>query len=59
MGEIVLKKTSKATRRRAAVSVPAETYMKVYTLAHEVGMPIERLVETLLEEALKQVRVEE
>lgn len=58
MGEIILK--SKAGRRkpkRSSVVVSPETYIAVYNLAHEIDWTIEELVDTLLKEALPQVKI--
>ena len=60
MDKIVLKKVKKeAPRKRSTVVVQPETYMKIYQLAHECGMTIEGLVDMLLNEALKNVEVED
>ena len=60
MGEIVLKKKANARKpKRTSVIVSPETYVRVYGLAHEVGITVEALVDRLLTEALSQVRIEE
>lgn len=60
MDKIVLKKNpQKARKRRAAVAIPDETYEKIGKLSIETSISKERLVQMLLEEALKYVVVEE
>lgn len=60
MEKIVLKRqNSNKKPRRSAVIVKPETYIKVYALAQEVNMPVESVVDTLLQEALNAVEVEE
>ncbi len=60
MQEIIIKRC-KAERKpkRSSVVVSPETYIRVYTLAQDVGMPMEKLVDLLLREALDQVKVED
>lgn len=60
MEKIILKKVKQeAPKKRSSVVVKPETYMKVYTLAHECGMTIENLVDLLLQEAIKAVEIKE
>ena len=60
MEKIVLKRQSIDIKpRRSSVVVKPETYVKVYTLARELNMPMETLVDTLLREALNAVEIEE
>lgn len=60
MNKIILKKIEqKAPKKRSSVVIKPETYMQIYQLAHECGMTIENLVDTLLKEALKIVEIEE
>ena len=59
MEKIVLKKqTQKSKMRRAVVVVKPETYKKINDLSIETAQPVETIVQTLLEEALKYVEVE-
>ncbi len=58
MDQIVLKRSE--TRRkpkRASVVIKPETYVRVYDLAHDIGMTVETLVDTLLKAALDSVVV--
>lgn len=60
MEKIILKrKPQEAPKKRSSVVVKPETYMQVYQLAHECGMTVENLVDTLLQEALKSVEIED
>lgn len=60
MDQIILKREEKARKpKRTAVVVSPETYIRVFALAHETGITVERLVDTLLTEALKHVKVED
>ena len=60
MSEIVLKRETKNRKpKRTSVIVSPDTYIAVYQLAHEVGITVEQLVDRLLTEALKEVRIED
>lgn len=58
MTEIIIKKEKRTTKaKRSSVVVSPETYIKVYTLAQETGLSVEKLVDVLLTEAMKIVKV--
>ena len=60
MEEIILKRQEKSRKpKRTSVVVSPNTYVKVYTLSQDLGMTMEALVDTLLVEALKRVKIEE
>ena len=54
---IIQRKKTEAPKKRSSVVVKPETYMQIYTLAHECGITIESLVDTLLQEAMKAVEI--
>ena len=58
MEKIVLKKNNKGRKpKRSSVVVSPKTYIRVYTLAQELSIPVEQLVDTLLIEALDAVEI--
>lgn len=63
MVDIVLKKKPRgsrgATHRRAYVTVSADIHEQLSYIAHETGITITALADRLLEEALRNVRVED
>lgn len=60
MEKIILKRTPlEKKNKRSAVVIQPETYIKVYELAHNINMPIEKLVDLLLTKALDAVEVED
>lgn len=61
MKEIVIQKSQANEKKpkRSAVVVSPNTYIRVFELAHEIGIPIEKLVDKLLTEALDAVKVVE
>ena len=58
MGEIILKREKKIGKaKRSSVVVSPDTYVRVYQTAQDAGISVERLVDFLLTEALKQVKI--
>ena len=53
------KQLPKGKNRRAAVTVKPETYRIISDISFETNIPIETIVQTLLEEALKNVEIKE
>lgn len=60
MEKIVLKKEEKSRKtRRHSVIVTDETYIKICQVSSETNIPVEKIVNRLLEEALKNVEIQE
>lgn len=58
MDKIVFNKQApKGKCRRAAVTVKPETYRRISDLSFDTNIPIEMIVQVLLEEALKHVEI--
>lgn len=58
MNEIIIKKEKRTTKaKRSSVVVSPETYVKVYMMAQETGYSVEKLVDLLLTEAMKLVKI--
>ena len=60
MAEIVIKRQAKERKpKRTSVIVSPQTYISVYELAQNTGITMESLVDRLLSEALKLVKIED
>lgn len=60
MEKIVLKKEEKSRKtRRHSVIVTDETYIKICQISSETNIPVEKIVNRLLEETLKNVEIQE
>ena len=61
MDKIIIAKqpSNRKSNRRATVVIKPDTYMKICDIAFRTNVPIETITQTLLEEALKYVEIEE
>ena len=58
MEEIIIKRVAKKGKaKRSSVVVSPETYIKVYETAQNAGISVEQLVDMLLTDALKRVKI--